>query len=64
MDFDQGLDGAVRLFEVAGVGILVAGGFVSVVAYARDLTKASPVKPPTRPCATTSAGRSCSASRS
>ena len=38
MDFEQGLDGAVRLFEVAGVGILIAGGFVSAVAYARDLT--------------------------
>ena len=37
MDLEQGLDGAVRLFEVAGVGILILGGIVSVVAYARDL---------------------------
>ena len=42
MDFDQGLDGAVRLFEVAGVGILIAGGIVSVVVYAHDLANRVP----------------------
>jgi len=35
--FEEALDVAVRLFETAGVGILVLGGLVSVVAYARDL---------------------------
>ena len=42
MDFEQGLDGAVRLLEVAGVGIMTSGCFVSVVAYVRDLTNGVP----------------------
>ena len=42
MDFEQGLDGAVRLFEVAVVGILIACGFGSAVAYARDMTNGVP----------------------
>ena len=37
MDFEDVLDLAVRLFEAAGVGILVLGGVISVVVYARDL---------------------------
>ena len=37
MDFEDVLDLAVRLFEAAGVGILVLGGLISVVVYARDL---------------------------
>ena len=37
MTFEQALDLSVRLFEVAGVGILVLGGLISVFAYARDL---------------------------
>jgi uncharacterized membrane protein len=37
VEFEQVLDGAVRLFEAAGVGILIVGGIVSVVAYVRDL---------------------------
>ena len=41
MEFEQVLDLAVRLFEVAGVGILVVGGLISTVAYVRDLTRNS-----------------------
>ena len=41
MEFEQVLDLAVRLFEVAGVGILVVGGLISTVAYIRDLTRNS-----------------------
>jgi uncharacterized membrane protein len=37
VDFEDALDLAVRLFEAAGVGILVLGGLISVVVYARDL---------------------------
>ena len=39
MTFDQLLDFAEHAFEVAGVGILLAGGLVSLVAYVRDLTQ-------------------------
>jgi uncharacterized membrane protein len=38
VDFEGGLDATVRLFEVAGVGILVAGGLVSLAVYIRDLS--------------------------
>ncbi len=38
MEFEQVLDLAVRGFEIAGVGILVVGGLISLFAYARDLT--------------------------
>jgi len=41
VEFEQVLDLAVRLFEVAGVGILVVGGLISTVAYVRDLTRNS-----------------------
>jgi len=37
VEFEQVLDLAVRLFEVTGVGILVVGGLISVIAYLRDL---------------------------
>jgi uncharacterized membrane protein len=37
LTFEQGLDLSVRLFEAAGVAILVLGGLISVVVYARDL---------------------------
>jgi uncharacterized membrane protein len=39
VEFEQFLDAAVRLFEIAGVAILVGGGFVSLAAYLRDLTR-------------------------
>jgi uncharacterized membrane protein len=39
VDFDHVLDAAVRLFEVVGVGILVIGGLISLIAYARDLSR-------------------------
>ena len=39
MDFDQVVDWAEHLFEVAGVAILVAGGLTSLVVYARDLAQ-------------------------
>ena len=39
MEFEQILDLSVRLFEVAGVGILVVGGLIGVIAYIRDLTR-------------------------
>ena len=64
MDFEDVLDLAVRLFEAAGVGILVLGGLISVVVYARDLSKAAIAGWPTRRSGTTWDGRSCSASRS
>ena len=38
MDFEDVLDLAVRLFEVAGVAILVTGGLISLVVYFRDLS--------------------------
>ena len=38
MDFEDVLDLAVRLFEVAGVAILVTGGLISLVIYFRDLS--------------------------
>ena len=37
MDFDDVLDLAVRVFEVAGVGILLLGGLISVILYIRDV---------------------------
>jgi uncharacterized membrane protein len=40
VDFEDGLDLAVHLFEVAGVAILVIGSLISFVAYARDLANA------------------------
>lgn len=39
MEFEQVLDTAVRLFEVAGVAILVVGGLISLVVYLRDLSR-------------------------
>jgi uncharacterized membrane protein len=39
VEFEQVLDTTVRLFEIAGVGILVLGGLVSLIAYARDLSQ-------------------------
>jgi uncharacterized membrane protein len=38
MEFDQILDVAEHAFEVAGVAILLAGGVISLVAYARDVS--------------------------
>jgi uncharacterized membrane protein len=38
MGFEQLLDIAEHLFEVVGVAILVLGGFISLVVYARDLS--------------------------
>jgi uncharacterized membrane protein len=38
MEFDQILDVAEHLFEVAGVAILVLGGLISLIAYVRDLS--------------------------
>jgi uncharacterized membrane protein len=35
--FDQVIDTAIRLFEIAGVGILMIGSFFSLVAYGGDL---------------------------
>jgi uncharacterized membrane protein len=40
VDFEDVLDQAVHLFEVAGVAILLVGGFISLVSYARDLATA------------------------
>ena len=37
MEFEQVLDLSVRLFEAAGVGILVVGGLISFAGFARDL---------------------------
>jgi uncharacterized membrane protein len=39
VEFEQVLDAAVRLFEVAGVAILVLGGLISLVVYVRDLAE-------------------------
>jgi uncharacterized membrane protein len=39
VEFEQILDTTVRLFEVAGVGILVVGGLVSIVIYVRDVAR-------------------------
>ena len=39
VEFDQFLDSTVRAFEIAGVGILVVGGLVSLIAYGRDLSQ-------------------------
>ena len=39
MDFEQFLDLAQHAFEFAGVAILVVGGVISFVVYARDLTR-------------------------
>jgi len=39
VEFNQALDAAMRLFEVAGVTILVVGGVVSLVVYGRDLSQ-------------------------
>jgi uncharacterized membrane protein len=39
VDFKEVLDLAVRLFEGAGVAILVVGGFISLFVYARNLAK-------------------------
>jgi uncharacterized membrane protein len=39
VDLEGGLDTTVRWFEIAGVGILVIGGLVSFVVYARDLSR-------------------------
>jgi len=39
MGFDQFLETAEHVFEVAGVAILVVGGLVSLVVYARDLSR-------------------------
>ena len=38
MGFEQFLDIAEHIFEIAGVAILVLGGLVSLVAYGRDLS--------------------------
>jgi uncharacterized membrane protein len=38
MGFDQLLDFAEHAFELAGVGILLIGGLVSVLAYVRDVS--------------------------
>ena len=38
MTFEQLLDFAEHAFEVAGVGILLAGGLASLALYVRDLT--------------------------
>ena len=37
MEFADILDQAERLFEAAGVAIMVVGGFISLLSYARDL---------------------------
>lgn len=37
MEFDLVLDATVRMFEIAGVSILVLGGLIGLVKYARDL---------------------------
>jgi len=37
VEFEQVLDLSVRLFEAAGVGILVVGGLISFAGFARDL---------------------------
>ncbi len=42
MTFTDMMDGVVRGFEIAGVIVLAGGGIVSLVAYARDLVRASP----------------------
>jgi uncharacterized membrane protein len=39
MDFKQILDIAEHAFEVAGVAILLTGGVVSLVVYARDVAR-------------------------
>ena len=38
MTYEGALNATVRLFEVAGVGVLVAGGLVSLVVYIRDMS--------------------------
>ena len=38
MEFENVLDATVRLFEVAGVAILVVGGAISLTVYGRDLS--------------------------
>jgi uncharacterized membrane protein len=39
MTFEQLLDIAEHLFEIAGVGILVVGGLISLGAWLRDLSR-------------------------
>ena len=39
MEFEQILDVAEHAFEVAGVAILLAGGVISLVVYARDVSR-------------------------
>ena len=41
MDFEDGLDLAVHLFEVAGVVILLLGALISLVVYVHDLLDAA-----------------------
>src|SRR6476661_5192963 len=39
MEFEQILDAAEHAFEVAGVAILLTGGVISLVVYARDVSR-------------------------
>jgi uncharacterized membrane protein len=39
MEFEQILDAAEHAFEIAGVAILLTGGVISLIAYARDVSR-------------------------